>query len=62
MIAGISVKHLLANQVRIDLDDHGMGEIEIRDEPGPHWTLHREGVQVGTARYDLEHIIIEIRP
>jgi hypothetical protein len=62
MIAGISVKHLLENFLRVDLDDHDMGDLEIRDTAGPHWTLHREGVQVGTARYDLEHIIIEIKP
>ena len=62
MITGISVKHILANALRVDLDDHGLGELEIRDATGPHWTLHREGVQVGVAGYDLEHIIIEIKP
>jgi hypothetical protein len=59
MIAGISVKHILANALRVDLDDHGMGDLEIKDAAGPHWTLHREGVQVGTARYDLNHIEIK---
>ncbi len=62
MIAGLSVKHLLANQVRIDLDDHGLGDVEIQEVAGPHWTLHRGGVQVGIAYYDLEHIIVKIKP
>lgn len=62
MKAGLSVKHLLANQVRVDLDDHGYGDIEMREEEGPNWTLYREGTKVGSAFYNLDCIVIEIKP
>jgi hypothetical protein len=58
MLSGISVKHILKNEIRIHLDDLGHSDLDIVDMSGPSWSLHRNGVQVGTAEYDLNNIII----
>jgi hypothetical protein len=61
MIAGISVKHILENALRIDLDDHGYGDIVIQDDEEHSWVLYRDGNLVGKANYDRNNIFLEIR-
>jgi hypothetical protein len=61
MIAGISVKHILANALRVDLDDHDYGDIIMEDD-GPHsWNLYRDGNLVGWAKYTLDNIIVKVK-
>jgi hypothetical protein len=61
MIAGISIKHILENALRIDLDDHGYGDVDIQDDDAHSWVLYRDGNLVGKAYYDLNNIFLEIR-
>lgn len=62
MKTGICVRHVIANHIRIDLDDHGYGNVEMFEDEAHSWVLYRDGNLVGSAKYDLDHIIIEIKP
>jgi hypothetical protein len=61
MIAGISIKHILENALRVDLDDHGYGDVDIHNDDEHAWVLYRDGNLVGKASYDLNNIFIEIK-
>lgn len=61
MIAGISIKHILENAIRIDLDDHGYGDVDIRNDEEYSWVLYRHGNLVGKAYYTMNHIFLEIK-
>ena len=62
MKAGICVRHIIANHIRVDLDDHGYGDVDMVEDEKYSWVLYRHGNLVGSAKYDLDHIILEIKP
>ena len=61
MKAGISIKHILENALRVDLDDHGYGDIDIRDDGEHSWVLYRGSDLVGKAHYTINHIFMDIK-
>ena len=61
MKAGISIKYILENALRVDLDDHGYGDVDIKDDEEHSWVLYRNDNLVGKASYDLNNIFLEIK-
>lgn len=60
--SGTSMWHIVENYVRIFLDDYGYGDIKMISDEKHSWTLKRDGVVVGKAHYDIENVIVQIKP
>lgn len=54
--------HVVENQIRIQLDDYGYGDVKMIADEKYSWVLYRHGNLVGKAKYDLENIIVQIKP
>ena len=54
--------HVVENFLRIQLDDYGYGDVKMIADEKYSWVLYRNGDLVGKAYYDLENIIIEVKP
>lgn len=61
MTSGHSMRHIIANFVRIQLDDYGAGDVRMV-ETDAGWKLYENGKIVGKAYYTLDNVIIEYRP
>lgn len=62
MTSGTSMWHVVENQIRIQLDDYGYGDVKMIADEKYSWVLYRHGNLVGKAKYDLENIIVQIKP
>lgn len=54
--------HVMENFIRIQLDTYGYDDVMMLYDEKQTWVLYRHGNLVGKAKYDLENIIIEVRP
>lgn len=61
MTSGHSIRHIIRNFVRVQLDDYGAGDVRMT-EADNGWTLYENGKKVGKAYYTLDTVIIEYRP
>jgi hypothetical protein len=52
----------MENFIRVQLDDMGYGDVNMRYDERQNWVLYRHGNLVGRAYYNLENIIIEVKP
>jgi len=62
MTSGHSMWHVMENFIRIQLDDWGYGDVTMHYDEKQTWVLYRHGNLVGKASYDLENIIIQVKP
>lgn len=62
MTSGTSMWHVVENQIRIQLDDYGYGDVKMIADEKYSWVLYRNGDLVGKAYYDLDNIIVQIKP
>lgn len=62
MTSGHSMWHVMENFIRIQLDDWGYGDVTIHADEKTTWVLYRHGNLVGKASYDLDNIIIQVKP
>lgn len=62
MTSGTSMWHLVENFIRIHLDDYGYEDVTIHADEKHSWVLYRHGNLVGRAYYDLENVIVQIKP
>jgi len=60
--SGHSMWHVMENFIRIQLDTYGYDDVTMLYDEKQTWVLYRHGNLVGKAKYDLENIIIEVRP
>lgn len=61
MTSGYSMRHIIKNFIRIQLDDYGAGDVRMV-ETDAGWKLYESGKAVGKAYYTLDNVIIEYRP
>lgn len=54
--------HIIENVIRIELDTYGYGDLKMIADEKYSWKLYRDTDQVGTAYYNIEHVIIKILP
>ena len=62
MTSGYSMWHVMENFIRIELDTWGYEDVTMHYDENQTWVLYRYGNLVGQAKYDLENVIIEIKP
>lgn len=55
-----SMRHIIANFVRIELDTYGYEDVTMHYDENQTWVLYRNGTLVGKAYYTLENVIIEV--
>jgi len=60
--SGHSMWHVMENFIRIQLDTYRYDDVTMLYDEKQTWVLYRHGNLVGKAKYDLENIIIEVRP
>lgn len=61
MLAGISVRNIIENHIRMCFDDYGYGDVTIHADEKTTWVLYRHGNLVGKASYDLDNVIIQLK-
>lgn len=62
MTSGTSTWHIMENFIRIQLDDYGYEDVKMIADEKHSWVLYRNGNLVGKAYYDLENVIVQIKP
>ena len=62
MTSSHSMWHVMENFIHIQLDTYGYDDVTMLYDEKQTWVLYRHGNLVGKAKYDLENIIIEVRP
>lgn len=62
MTSGYLTKYIIWNYIRVELDTWGYEDVTMHYDENQTWVLYRHGNLVGKAKYDLENVIIEIKP
>lgn len=62
MTSSHSMWYVMENFIRIQLDTYGYEDVTMHYDERETWVLYRQGNLVGKAKYDLENIIIQVKP
>jgi len=62
MTSGYLTRYIIENFIRIQLDTYGYGDVTIHYDENQTWVLYQHGNLVGKATYDLENILIQVKP